>query len=89
MDSYVPNNPHLQKILLYFHNLKKSTAESHCLLVKAYNEHAFSNSSMYKKRFSKFKEYLFDAEETEYEGRPKKLENENFQALLHEDNTQM
>lgn len=42
-----------------------------------------------KKRFNKFKKYLFDAEETEYEGRPKKLEDEKFQALLHEDNTQM
>lgn len=87
MTSFAPNHRHLREVLLYFYNVKKSAAESHRLLVEAYGEHAFSDS-MCRRWFRQFKEGLFDVEDAEREGRPRKCEDETLQALLDEDNTQ-
>lgn len=87
MESFVPNNRHLQEVLLYFFTTKKSAAESHRLLVEAYGEQAFSDN-MCRRWFRQFEEGLFDVEDAQREGRPKKFEDEKLQALLDEDNKQ-
>ena len=45
MSSFEPNKRHLQGILIYFLNLKKSAAEAHRLLVERYGEAALSKRS--------------------------------------------
>ena len=44
--SFEPNKRHLRELLIYFFNLKKSTAEAHRLLVEAYGEAALSERSV-------------------------------------------
>ena len=53
MSSFEPNKRHLRKFLIYFFNLKKSAAEAHRLLVKAYGDAALSERSC--REFQKFK----------------------------------
>lgn len=84
MESFVPNNRHLREVLLYFYNLKKSAAESHRLLVEAYGEHAFSDS-MCRRWFRQFEDGIFDVDDAEREGRPKKFNDEQLEELLDED----
>jgi len=43
--SFEPNKLHLQELLIYFFNLKKSAAEVHKLLVEAYGDAALSERS--------------------------------------------
>jgi len=40
MSGFVSKKENLRKALLFYFNLKKSTAESYRLLVEAYGEHA-------------------------------------------------
>ena len=59
MSSFEPNIRHLQELLIYFFNLKKSTAEAHQLLVETYSEAALSERSC-REWFQKFKNGEFD-----------------------------
>jgi len=61
MLSFEPNKRHLQELLIYFFNLKKSAAEAHRLLVKAYGDAALSERSC-REWFQKFKNGEFDVE---------------------------
>jgi len=54
MSSFVPNKCHLQELLIYFFNLKKSADQAHRLLVEAYGEAALSERSC-REWFQKFK----------------------------------
>ena len=45
MSSFKPNKRHLRELLIYFFNLKKSTAEAHRLLVETYADAALSERS--------------------------------------------
>ena len=70
MSSFEPNKRHLRELLIYFFNLKKSTAEAHRLLIEAYGEAALSERSC-REWFQKFKNGEFDIEDKERSGRPK------------------
>ena len=61
MSSFESNKRHLRELLIYFLNLKKSTVESHRLLVEEYDETASSESC--RECFQKFKNGEFDIED--------------------------
>ncbi|EGI63187.1 Mariner Mos1 transposase [Acromyrmex echinatior] len=82
------NKRHLRELLIYFFNLKKSTAEAHRLLVEAYGEAALSERS-YREWFQKFKKGEFDIEDKERSGRSKMYEDAKLEALLNEDSCPM
>ncbi|EGI69065.1 Mariner Mos1 transposase, partial [Acromyrmex echinatior] len=85
---FEPNKRHLRELLIYFFNLKKSAAEAHRLLVKAYGEAALSEKS-YREWFQKIKNGEFDVEDKERSGRPKMYKDAELEALLNEDSCQM
>ena len=85
MSSFESNKRHLQELLIYFFNLKKSAAEAHRLLVAAYGDAALSERSC-RKWFQKFKNGEF--EDKERSGRPKVYEDAKLEALLDEDSCQ-
>ena len=58
MSSFEPNKRHLRELLIHFFNLKKSAAETHRLLVKAYGDAALNERS--REWFQKFKNGEFD-----------------------------
>ena len=63
MSSFEPNKRHLQDILIYFFNLKKSAAEAHRLFVETYGEAAL-NERTFHEWFQKFDgEYDIDDKE--------------------------
>ena len=70
MSSFKPNKYHLQELLIYFFNLKKSAAEAHRLFVETYGEAALSERSC-RVWFQKFKNGEFDFENKERSGGPK------------------
>ncbi|EGI60743.1 Mariner Mos1 transposase, partial [Acromyrmex echinatior] len=78
---------HLRELLIYFFNLKKSAAEAHRLLVKAYGEATLSERSC-REWFQKFKNGKFDIEDKERSERPKVYEDAELEALLNEDSCQ-
>ena len=84
MSSLESNKRHFQELLIYFFNLKKSTAEVHRLLVETYGEAALSERSC-RERFQKFKDREFDIEDKERSGRPKVYEDAELEALLDQD----
>ncbi|GBP55469.1 Mariner Mos1 transposase [Eumeta japonica] len=83
MSKFEPNKRHLWELLIYFFRLKKSTAETHRLLVEAYNEAALSERTC-REWFQKFKIGDFDVEHKDRSGRPKIYED----AELEEDSSQ-
>ena len=62
MLNFVPTKQHLRQVLLHYFILKKTAAESHCLLVEAYSEHALAESTC-RKWFRKFKSNNFDGKQ--------------------------
>jgi len=87
MSSFEPNKRHLWELLIYFFNLKKSTAEAHRLLVEAYGDAALSERSYFSHEwFQKFKNGEFD--DKERSGKPKVYEDAELEALLDEDSCQ-
>ena len=67
MSSFEPNKCHLQELLIYFFNLKKSATEAHRLLVEAYGDAALSERSC--REFQKFKNDLTSKTKNVAEGR--------------------
>ena len=88
MSSFESNKRRLRDILIYFFNLKKSSAETHRLLVEIYGEAALSERSC-REWFQKFKDGEFDIEDKQRSGRPKVYEDEELEALLDQDSCQM
>ena len=68
--------------------MKKTAAESHCILVEVYGEHALPERTC-PKWFARFKSGDFGLEDDERPGQPKKFEDEELEALLDEDCCQM
>ena len=66
--------------------MKKTAAESHRILVKAYSEHALGKSQCFE-WFKKFKSGDFDVRNEECGKSPKKMDSE-LQTLLDEDDAQ-
>ena len=64
--------------------MKKTAAESHCILVEVYGEHALAERTC-QKWFARFKSGDFGLEDEECPGQPKKIEDEELEALLDED----
>ena len=87
MSSFELNIRHLRELLIYFFNLKKSSAEAHRLLVEAYGETALSERSC-REWFQKFKNGEFDVEDKECRGKPKVYEDAELESLLDEDSCQ-
>ena len=80
-------NRHLRELLIYFFNLKKSTAEAYRLFVETYGEAASSERSC-REWFQKIKNGEFHIEDKERGGRPKVYENAELDALLDQDSYQ-
>lgn len=87
MTSFVPNKRHLREILLFMFNLRKNAAYAHKMLVEAYGEHAPGKQTCYD-RFQRFKTGDFETEDKPYGRPPNKLEDEELEQLLGEDDTQ-
>ena len=74
--------------LLFCFNLKKSAAESHRMLVKAYGDNALSETTC-RDWFRRFNDDIqFDLSDKKRENRPRKVEDCQLQALLDEDDIQ-
>jgi histone-lysine N-methyltransferase SETMAR len=87
MDSFVPNKRHLREVLLFCFNQKKKAAESYRLLQETYGEHAPTQKTC-ERWFQQFREGIFDVEDAERPGQPKKFEDEELEQLLDEDSCQ-
>ncbi|MBJ5603973.1 hypothetical protein JGG68_24270 [Salmonella enterica subsp. enterica serovar Albany] len=59
MSSFVPRKKHLREALLFCFHLKKSAAESHRLLMQAYEKHALWETTC-REWFRRFKANEFD-----------------------------
>ena len=87
MSSFEPNKRHLQELLIYFFNLKKSAAETYELLVESNGEAALSERSCCE-WFQEFKNGEFDIEDKERNERPKVYEDAKLEALLDQNSCQ-
>jgi len=83
----MPKKEYLRGILLHYFILKKSAAEVHRILVETYGDHALSETTC-RDWFRRFKNNDFDVEDKERSGAPKKFEDKELEALLHEDSSQ-
>ena len=84
MSNFVPENVFLLGILLHYFNMKKTAAQSHCILVEVYGEHALAEQTC-QKWFARFKSVDFGLKDEERPGQPKKFEDEELESLLDED----
>ena len=73
MSDFVPNNCHLQGVLIFFFYLKKTAAEAHRELQKVYGDAALSETTC-RDWFHRFKDGDFDVDDCLREGRPKTFE---------------
>ncbi|EGI62946.1 Mariner Mos1 transposase [Acromyrmex echinatior] len=64
VSDFIPKKEHLREALFFCFNLKKSAAESHCLLVKAYEEHVLYQTTC-RDWFRRFKNNDFDVNNKE------------------------
>jgi len=78
---------YLWRILLHYFIQTKSVAEAHRILVDIYGDHALLEI-ISRDWFRCFKNNDFDVEDKERSGAPKKFEDEELEALLHEDSYQ-
>lgn len=83
----MPTKRNLWEALLFCFHLKKSVAESLCLLSEAYGYYAPS-ISICEYWFRQFKSGDFYLEDKERPGQLKKFEDEKLKALLDEDQYQ-
>lgn len=87
MSNFVPKKEHLREVLLHYFILKKTAAETFRILLEAYGEHRPSETTC-RDWFRRFKNGDFDVKDKERSGPPKKLQDDELQALLDEDATQ-
>lgn len=83
MSKFEPNKQHLREVLLHYFILKKSAAETHRILVEAYNENAPAEPTC-REWFRRFKSGDFDLDDKERSGQPKKFQDCDLEALLIE-----
>ena len=84
MSKFVPEKMFLRGVLLHYFNMKKTAPESHRILVEVYGEHALAERTC-QKWFARFQSDDFGLEDEERPGQPKKIEDEELEALLDED----
>ncbi|EGI70771.1 Mariner Mos1 transposase [Acromyrmex echinatior] len=75
MSVYEPNS-HLQEILIFCFNMKKSAAETHRMISNTYSEAAISERTC-REWFQRFKNGDFDIEDWHSGGREKVIEKED------------
>ena len=81
MSSFLSEKKHMREALLFSFNLKKSVAESHRMLVQAYDYSALSESAC-RDWFHRFKDGNFDLSDKKCENLPKNTEDHQLQSLL-------
>ena len=74
LSSFLLKKKHMRKALFFCFNLKKSTAESHRMLVEAYGDNALSETTC-RDWFRRFNDDNFDLSDRKHENRLKKIEN--------------
>ena len=74
MSDFVPNNRHLQEVLIFFFYSKKTAVEAHRELQKVYGDAALSETTC-RDWFRRFKDCDFDVDDHTREGRPKTFED--------------
>jgi len=87
MSNFVLTKQHLREVLIFCFNWKKSTAETHRILVEVYGGIAPTDKSC-KEWFRHFKNEDFSVEDKPRSGQPKKFENKELKALLEQDQNQ-
>ncbi|UYV76521.1 hypothetical protein LAZ67_14000945 [Cordylochernes scorpioides] len=83
-----PKSAHLREVLLFAFNWKKSATEAHRMLEEVYGDHALSKSQCYR-WFKKFQSGDFELDNEPHGKPPQRFEDDELQALLDEDSTQM
>lgn len=84
MCDFEPSKQHLREVLLHYHVLNKTIAETRRLLKQAYGEHAPSEPTC-REWFRRFKSGNFEIKDKERPGQPKKFEDEELKEVLDED----
>ena len=88
ISSFVPSKSHLLHSLLFLFHQKEKAVEAHRLLVETYGEHAPVIRTC-ETLFRQFKIGDFDLTDNEHSGAAKKFEDEELQALVDKDPTQL
>ena len=84
MSNFVPEKVFLRGVLLHYVNMKKTAAESHCILVEVYGKHVLAEQTC-QNWFARFKSGDFGLEDEVRPGQSKKFEDEELEALLDGD----
>lgn len=84
MSCFVPSKYDMRTALIFCYHLKKSAAESHRMLAKAYGDHALGKTQC-REWFRKFERCDFNVRNQERGRPPKKFEDAELQALLDKD----
>ena len=79
MSAYEPNSRHLQQVLIFYFNTKKSADEAHRMLSNTYGEAANSERTC-QKWFQRFKNVDIDVENRHGGGRKKVFEDAELDA---------
>ena len=87
MSNFVLTKQHLQEVLIFCFNWKKSAAEVHRMLVEDYGDIASTDKSC-REWFRRFKDGGFSVEDKPRSGQRKKFEDKELEALLEEDQSQ-
>jgi len=85
MSNFVLTKQHLREIFCF--NWKKSTTETHRMLVEVYSDTAPTDKS-YREWFRCFKDGNFSVKDKPCSGQPKKFEDKELEALLEKDQSQ-
>ena len=84
----VSKKVYLEGILLHYFIQKKSAAKAYRILVGAYSDNVLPET-ICRDWFRHFKNNDFDVEDKDRSGAPKRFEEEELEALLHEDSCQV
>ena len=76
MFDFVPNNRHLQEVLIFFFHSKKTAAEAHRELENVCKDAALSETTC-RDWFRRFRDGDFDVDDHPREGRPKTFEDDD------------
>ena len=87
MSNFVPKKVYLRGILLKYFIQKKSAAEAHGILIETYGDHVLSEATC-RDWLRCFKNNDFDFEDKELSGALRTVDNEELEALPHEDSSQ-
>lgn len=86
MSTFIPTKRHLREALLFGFHLKKSAAECHQMLSKAYDEYSPSISTC-EYWYRRFRSGDFDTEDKIRPGQPTKVNDMELEALVDQDPT--